>query len=62
MIKPILYIYDGGELEEVITGIKHIKKYIDKLYKEKYESNTETSTKKVKGDSGEASGGTGGCD
>lgn len=42
MNKLVLYIFEGNELEEVITGLKRIKRYI-----KEYESNTEGSTKKV---------------
>ena len=42
MNKLVLYIFEGNELEEVITGLKRIKKYI-----REYEDNTERSIKKV---------------
>lgn len=42
MNKLVLYIFEGNELEEVITGLQRIKKYI-----REYEANTERSTKKV---------------
>ena len=42
MNKLVLYIFEGNELEEVITGIKRIKKYI-----REYEDYTERSIKKV---------------
>lgn len=53
MIKPVLYIYEEGELEEVITGLKRIKKYIDLAYKDKYENSSKRSSKKVQRDSEE---------
>lgn len=47
MSKFALYIFSGGELEEVISGLEHIKKYI-----KDYESSKRT-VKKVKADSRE---------
>lgn len=47
MSKYALYIFEGGELEEVISGLKNIKKFVDKEYAKKYESNTERSSKKI---------------
>ena len=47
MSKFALYIFSGGELEEVISGLENIKKYI-----KKYESSKRT-VKKVKVDSRE---------
>lgn len=49
MSKLVLYIYDGGELEDIIEGVPRIKKYLDK-----YENNSKGSAKKVGGDSSEA--------
>lgn len=49
MNKLVLYIFDGNELEEVITGLYRIKKYI-----QEYENNTKRTVKKVGTDSGEA--------
>lgn len=42
MNKLVLYIFEGNELEEVITGLKNIKKYL-----KEYEDNTKRDTKKV---------------
>ena len=42
MSKLVLYIFEGSELEEVITGLKNIKKYI-----KEYEDSTKRDTKKV---------------
>ena len=53
MSKFALYIFEGGELEEVISGIKRIKKFIDKEYIKRYEANTEEGSKKVQRDSRE---------
>lgn len=50
MIKPVLYLYEGGEPEDIIYGIKNIKIYIDKLYEEKYESPTKGDKTKIQGD------------
>ena len=50
MIKPILYLFEGGEPEEVISDIKQIKNYIDKYFKEyqlKHEKATKRRSKKV---------------
>lgn len=46
MNKLVLYIFEGNELEEVITGLKNIKKYL-----REYEDNTKRDTKKVERDS-----------
>ena len=46
MNKLVLYIFEGNELEEVITGLKNIKKYL-----KEYEDNTKRDTKKVEIDS-----------
>ena len=50
MNKPVLYIFEGNEVEEVITGLKRIKQYIDKEYKKRYAGNTKRSSKEVQGD------------
>ena len=44
MVKPVLYIYENGELIDVIYGLKHTLKYLRKLSNE---SHTKTSIKKV---------------
>lgn len=48
MSKLVLYIFEGGELEEIIEGLKSIKKYISD-----YENRTKRGTKKIQGDSAE---------
>jgi len=42
MKKLVLYIFDGGEPEDIIEGVKEIKKFI-----KKYEDNTKGTPKKV---------------
>ena len=49
MSKLALYVFDGGELEDVIEGLNKIKEYIVK-----YESRTKRSIKEVQRDSREA--------
>ena len=49
MSKLALYVFDGGELEDVIEGLNKIKEYIVK-----YESRTKRGTKEVQRDSREA--------
>lgn len=55
MIKPVLYLFEGGEPEEVITGIKNIKEWVDKEYetylKKINETNSKRANKKVQRDS-----------
>lgn len=46
MSKLVLYVFEGGELEEVITNLNKIKKRI-----EEYENNTKGSSKKMEKDS-----------
>jgi len=46
MAKLVLYIFRGGELDEVYEGIAAIKKII-----KKYENSSKRSIKKVGGDS-----------
>lgn len=48
MNKLALYIFEGNELEEVIIGLKRIKKYL-----KEYEDNTKRTVKKVDKDSRE---------
>ena len=42
MSKLVLYIFRGGEVDDVIEGLKPIKNFI-----KKYESNTKGDIKKV---------------
>jgi len=49
MSKLVLYIFEGGELDEIIEGLKSIKKYISD-----YENRTKRGIKKIQGDSSEA--------
>ncbi len=54
MIKPVLYLFEGGELEETIMGIKKIKAWVDKDYErylERYEEATKRTSKEIQGDS-----------
>jgi len=48
MSKLVLYIFEGGELEEVIEGLKNIKKYIVD-----YENRPKRGITKVQRDSSE---------
>lgn len=48
MSKLVLYVFEGGELEEVITNLKKIKQRI-----KEYEDNTKRNTKKVERNSRE---------